>query len=89
MGRRIRIQKGGRPTRKIRVAEFSFYVDQLRSEQCYCGRPKRYGYPFCYGCYTALPQGLMERVAVRLPEGFDLAFEEAVKELEYQGRIEK
>ena len=88
-GKRLRIRKGAPEPRKIRVAEFSFYVDQLRSEECFCGKKKRYGYTFCYRCYMALPEDIRERVTARLPEGLDVAFEEAVKVLDDMGMIEK
>jgi hypothetical protein len=56
----------------------AFYVQQLASDECLCGRPKKRGYAFCYKCYRALPDEMRKALWKRLRAGFEDAYEEAV-----------
>ena len=56
-----------------------FYIKELRSEECFCGRWKQSGYSFCYGCYRELPRDMQAALYRRMGEGYELAYEEAVR----------
>ncbi|MDY7035541.1 MAG: hypothetical protein SV375_05180 [Thermodesulfobacteriota bacterium] len=62
--------------------EWKWYVDELMSEQCLCERPKKRHHSFCYRCYRSLPGDLQRALYNRIGDGYEEAFEEAVKWLE-------
>lgn len=62
--------------------EWRWYVEELMSEECLCGRPKRRHYSFCYRCYSALPGDMQKALYRRIGDGYEEAFEEAVKYLQ-------
>lgn len=54
-------------------------VDELRSNECRCGRKKQPGRSFCYRCYYALP-GEMRRALYRpIGKGYEAAYEAACR----------
>lgn len=65
----------------------AWYVKELRSEECTCGRPKRSGFSFCYECYHALSPATRQALYQKIGAGYDAAFDAAVRELEQLGRI--
>ena len=64
------------------MSDREFYVEMLKSEECLCERPKKRGYPFCYRCYQGLPGELKQGLYLRMGEGYESAYEEAVRWLE-------
>lgn len=61
--------------------DWRFYIDMLRSNECLCGRYKKQKLVFCYRCYKKLPVAMQRALYNRLGDGFEEAFEEAVKYL--------
>jgi len=80
------------------MTDWKFYADELMSEECWCGREKRRHYSFCWRCYRKLPADLQKALYRKIPaclpsavrqawlsgrgEGYEDAYEEAVKYLE-------
>ncbi|MBW1666739.1 MAG: hypothetical protein JRJ66_01570 [Deltaproteobacteria bacterium] len=62
--------------------EWQWYADELMSEECLCGRSKKRHYSFCYRCFKALPEDMQKALYQRIGEGYEEAFEEAVKWLD-------
>ena len=61
-----------------------FYIDQLMSEECHCGKPKKPRQSFCRPCYFSLPKYLQHALYQHILEGYEEAYEEAVKWLDGQ-----
>ena len=78
--RKIKIIKNklGETNRK----DWKFYVDGLNSEECACGRAKKPGYSFCLWCYRRLPRDMQRDLYEPLGQGYERAYEAAVKWLE-------
>lgn len=66
----------------------NFYIRELDSEQCLCERPKWRGRSFCYNCYKSLPPDMQRALYRRIGEGYEEAYETAVKWLTEAGHIE-
>lgn len=64
------------------VSDIRFYVTELRSEECFCGRTKKSGMALCYSCFSSLPPDLKEDLYQRIRSGYEEAYEAAVKWLE-------
>jgi len=62
--------------------DWIWYWDELQSEGCLCGRPKKSRHSFCFRCYRALPQDMQRALYRRLGCGYEEAFEEAVRYLQ-------
>jgi hypothetical protein len=60
----------------------AFYLKELRSEECVCGRPKKCGRSFCYKCYASLPGHMKKALYNHIMAGYGEAYDEAVKWLE-------
>ena len=60
----------------------SFYLEQFKSNECHCGQAKRPRYSFCYTCFKMLPQDLQVDLYSRFGQGYEEAYEAAVKYLE-------
>jgi len=65
-----------------RTKDWKFYYDELMSDECACGNPKQPSRSFCYRCYMALPGDMRRDLWKRLGEGYEEAYEAAVKYLE-------
>ena len=52
-----------------------------------CGQDKRKGHSFCYWCYRLLSPELQQGLYLRIGEGHEEAYDEAVLFLEREGRI--
>jgi len=89
-GRRVRITKPD-PKKPVVAQEgeddLLFYLNQLRSEECYCGRTKKYGFALCYGCWKQLDAETQKHLFRQITRGFEEAFDRAIKELERIGRL--
>jgi len=62
--------------------EWKFYYDELMSDDCACGMPKKSGRSFCYKCYISLPKDMRRDLWLRIGDGYEAAYEAAVKYLE-------
>jgi hypothetical protein len=58
------------------------YARALASNECACGKDKKPGYAFCYGDYAALPDKMKRALWKRIGQGFEEAYEAAIKWLE-------
>lgn len=58
------------------------YLAALLSNECQCSRTKNGHLSFCYKCYARLPRDLQVRLYRRMGEGYEEAYDEAVKFLE-------
>ncbi len=65
----------------------AWYVKELRSEECTCGRPKRSGFSFCYECFQSLSPTTRSSLYQKIGAGYEGTFDAAVQELEQVGRI--
>ena len=63
-------------------SDVQFYMDELESNGCQCGNPKRPGQPLCYNCYKRLPLDLQRGLCKAIRSGYAEAYEAAVKWLE-------
>jgi len=86
-GRRLRVTKNEPKQPNQPDDDLLFYLNQLRSEECYCGRTKKYGFALCYGCWTQLDGETAKHLNRQICRGFEEAFDRAIKELERIGRI--
>jgi len=60
----------------------NFYYQELMRDQCFCGATKKKRYSFCYPCYHKLPGEMKSGLWLEIGEGYEEAYEEAVKFLE-------
>ncbi len=70
------------PEPEVKVGDAAFYIRELRSEQCQCGRGKKSGKSFCYSCWKRLPEDLQRALYRRIGEGYEAAYERAVMHLD-------
>lgn len=68
--------------------DVKFYIQELRSEECACGRTKRPRYSFCYTCYQLLPDDMRKDLWSYMGDGYEEAYDSAVAWLTEEGRIE-
>lgn len=62
-------------------------VRELLGTLCACGSPKTSKRTFCLTCYRALPHGEQVALYKRVGNGYEEAYEAAVKTLKSKGRI--
>lgn len=62
----------------MRPEKARFYLYELQSEECQCGRAKKPGRSFCYKCYSSLPRETQRGLYSRIGAGYEEAYEEAV-----------
>ena len=65
--------------------DLQFYLDQVQSEECICGRTKKDCFPFCWRCFKSLPEELQEKCRYGVNLTFPETYEEAVKFLSEEG----
>lgn len=58
-----------------------FYIIELKSEECWCGKWKLTGMSFCYKCYSSLPRLIQRSLYNSFGQGYEEAYEEAVEYL--------
>lgn len=68
--------------------ETKFYIQELRGEECACGAWKKSGFAFCFACYHALPFDIRDELWNRMGDGYEEAYDIAIKWLKEDGRIE-
>lgn len=56
-----------------------FYLDELKSEQCFCGLTKKRGFSFCYNDYTRLPRQMQTDLWQPMGDGYEEAYDKAVE----------
>ena len=81
-------QKDGRSFTESKMSDVKFYIQELRSEECACGRSKRSRYSFCYTCYQLLPDDMQRDLWNYMGDGYEEAYDAAVAWLKEDGRIE-
>lgn len=59
--------------------DIKFYVEELGSEECFCGKKKGRGNSFCYSCYKSLPGHMQRDLYQRLYNGYEEAYDAAVE----------
>ena len=64
------------------MTDRQFYIDELRSAECQCGKGKRVGMSLCYDCYTSLPADMKSDLWKGIGNGYEAAYEAAVKHLD-------
>lgn len=57
--------------------DMAFYVKELNSAECLCGRAKRPKRSFCYTCFKALPAVMKKPLYLFVGEGYEEAFDKA------------
>ena len=62
--------------------DFNFYLTELQSNECQCGRGKKSGKSFCYICYNKLPKEMRNPLYQRIGDGYEEAYEDAVEYLD-------
>jgi len=55
-----------------------WYLKELRSNECYCGKSKEIGRSFCYPCYKKLPKHMKNALYNRIGYGYEEAYDDAV-----------
>lgn len=65
-----------------------FYLYELRSDMCCCEGQKKPGRSFCYDCYKKLPPDMQRALYQRIRDGYEEAYDAAVKWLTERGYIE-
>lgn len=58
-----------------------FYIDELRSDECQCGRRKKPGHPLCGTCYFELPKDMRRDLWLPVGRGYEEAYDSAVQYL--------
>ncbi len=64
--------------RRQKEKDLKFYIIELNSEECICGRDKVPGNSFCYTCYKSLPGDMQRALYQRMGGGYEAAYDEAV-----------
>ena len=59
--------------------DLKFYLDEFKSEECFCGKTKKARFSFCYGCYMSLPNEMQRALWRPFGRGYEEAYEEAVQ----------
>lgn len=58
-----------------------YYIRILSDKSCQCRREKKVGIAFCFTCWRSLSLGAQKAVYRKLGNGFEQAYETALKEL--------
>ena len=56
-----------------------FYLNELKGEQCWCEKPKKKWYSFCYSCFKKLPRDLQQKLYRKIGDGYEKAYDQAVQ----------
>jgi len=54
-----------------------WYMEQYKSDECLCGRPKARRYAFCFRCYASLPRDMQRALWRRFGQGYEEAYDAA------------
>ena len=61
--------------------DWMWYLGQLRSEECLCGKEKKPERSFCYRCFPGLPYEMRQALYRQMGDGYEEAYEAAHKYL--------
>ena len=56
-----------------------YYMDELMSNECQCGRHKKPRFSFCYQCYKSLLWAMQQDLYAGIGGGYEEAYDKAVK----------
>ena len=56
-----------------------WYIKEFKSNECTCGKTKRPGSSFCYTCFKALPSTYQHALYLKMGDGYEEAYEDAVE----------
>ncbi len=59
------------------MADLRFYVKELMSDECMCGKPKDPGKSFCWTCWKKLPCNLHRPLYCKILNGYEQAYDDA------------
>lgn len=60
--------------------DIKFYIRELRSDECLpCDGSKKPGHSFCFKCYRSLPSHMQKALYQRMGDGYEEAYDEAVR----------
>ena len=62
--------------------DFFFYVTELESEECFCGRHKQSGKALCFKCFRDLPFDMRNALYRKMGNGYEAAYDAAVNYLD-------
>jgi len=65
----------------IKQSDKKFYIDELGSDECQCGRGKKRGQSFCLRCYRQLQRHMQQDLWQPIGRGYEEAYDIAVKYL--------
>ena len=65
----------------MHIEDAKFLLEELKSEECQCGNPKKSGNSFCYRCYSSLPSHLQRSLYRNFGNGYEEAYEESIQHL--------
>ena len=71
----------------MKNSDFKFYLSELNGEECVCGSWKKSRMSFCYICYRKLPPDMQKDLWQHMGQGYEEAYDEAVRWLKEDGRI--
>jgi len=57
--------------------EWAFYIEELKSEECFCGQTKKSGFSFCFNCYKKLTKEMQKDLYKKIGKGYEQAYDEA------------
>ena len=61
--------------------DWQFYFEGLKSNGCFCGSHKKSMHAFCISCYKGLPKEIQKDLYLRIGDGYEEAYEDAVAHL--------
>ena len=70
------------------MSDTKFYLQQLRSEECACGKWTKVKMSFCARCYFSLPRDMQRDLYQRMGNGYEEAVDAAVSYLKEEGILE-
>lgn len=68
-----------KPTTEKKEPRVLFYVRELKSDGCQCGRPKQPGKSLCWECWKQLPRNIQQDLYLPICNGYEQAYDEAVE----------
>ena len=57
----------------------SFYIKELLSNECQCGRRKKSRHSLCWPCFKRLPWSMQQDLYLGIGEGYEEAYDAALK----------
>ncbi len=65
-----------------------WYIKEFKGNECVCGGTKRPGSALCYGCFKLLPSSYQGALYLKIGDGYEEAYEDAIQWLREQDVIE-